>query len=328
MPTFIHGMRLSELFHRDVVAPLLRRRFRRMRYSAGFVGGGSEILGFDDRESTDHQWGLRLSVFVGQRDYDQRRDRVWHMFSVELPVRDRGYSTNFTPPDPNDNGTRRPLFVERGPVNHMIEIETPEIFFRRKLGIDPRARVTDGQWLKFSEQSLLEVTAGKIFHDGLRELRPLRRRFAYYPRNVWLELMARQWHEIGEEEPFVGRTGFRGDEVGSRVIAARLVHRLMQLCFLIERRYAPYSKWLGTAFRDLSCSRGLRPSLERALSAADWQTRQAHLSRAYEFVARLHNALAITMPLPVRVSQFHNRPYQVIHGGDFAAAIRRAASRD
>jgi hypothetical protein len=244
------------------------------------------------------------------------------VLSDELPVAFRGYSTNFTPPDPNDNGTRLPRFVERGPVNHMVEIETSATFVRKKLGIDAFARVTYAQWLAFPQQSLLEVTAGKIFHDGLGKLHPMRRKFAYFPRRVWLELMARQWHEIGEEEPFVGRTGFRGDEIGSRLIAARLVQRLMELSFLIERRYAPYSKWFGTAFARLPRAKRLVPIFQRALAARDWQERERHLSRAYEAVARMHNALHVTPPLLARVSLFHRRPYRVIHGDAFARALR------
>jgi hypothetical protein len=38
------------------------------------------------------------------------------------------------------------------------------------------------------------------------------------------------------------------DETGSAVTAARLVRDCMRLALLIDRRYAPYQKWLGTAF--------------------------------------------------------------------------------
>ena len=37
-----------------------------------------------------------------------------------------------------------------------------------------------------------------------------------------------------------------GDELGSQVVAARLVREIMKLAFLMEKKYAPYSKWLGT----------------------------------------------------------------------------------
>ena len=92
----------------------------------------------------------------------------------------------------------------------------------------------------------------------------------------------------------------------------------------MERTYAPYGKWFGTAFARLACAATLTPTFERVLSAPDWREREAHLSLAYEAVATMHNALAITAPLPTRVAPFHSRPYLVIHGDRFASAIRAA----
>jgi len=40
-----------------------------------------------------------------------------------------------------------------------------------------------------------------------------------------------------------------------RYIWARLVRDAMMLCFLMERRYAPYIKWLGTAFAQIDVRR-------------------------------------------------------------------------
>ena len=35
----------------------------------------------------------------------------------------------------------------------------------------------------------------------------------------------------------------------------------MKLCFLMERQYTPYIKWLGTAFKQLDCAHRLTPIL-------------------------------------------------------------------
>lgn len=35
----------------------------------------------------------------------------------------------------------------------------------------------------------------------------------------------------------------------------------------------------------------------------------------------MHNALGVTPPLSTGVSQYHNRPYLVVHTGRFAAAL-------
>jgi hypothetical protein len=37
----------------------------------------------------------------------------------------------------------------------------------------------------------------------------------------------------------------------------------------------------------------------------------------------MHNSLGITEPLPQKVSHFHNRPFMVFHGDQFAKAILR-----
>jgi len=68
----------------------------------------------------------------------------------------------------------------------------------------------------------------------------------------------------------------------------------MRLCFLQERQYAPYEKWFGTAFQQLEASAELLGVLEAAMNASTWRGREAALSKAYEALARRHNALGIT----------------------------------
>jgi hypothetical protein len=143
---------------------------------------------------------------------------------------------------------------------------------------------------------------------------------------VWLYLLAAQWRRVGHLEAFVGRTGEAGDELGSRLISSSLARDLMRLCFLMERRYAPYAKWFGTAFAHLRCARELGPLLEGALAADTWGRREAYLSRAYEAAARMHNALGVTAPLETGVSKFHGRPYLVLHAERFATAIEAIVS--
>jgi len=57
---WIPGLELSRGFYHDVVRPLLGD----VRHSAGLLGWGSDVLGYDTARSTDHGWGPRLLVFV------------------------------------------------------------------------------------------------------------------------------------------------------------------------------------------------------------------------------------------------------------------------
>ena len=179
-------------------------------------------------------------------------------------------------------------------------------------------------WLTVPEQHLRTLVAGSVFFDGLNVLEPMRRRLAYYPHDVWLYLLAAQWQRIGQEEPFVGRTGIVDDELGSAVIAARLVRDIMRLCFLMERQYAPYPKWFGTAFARLACADTLTSVLQGVAHAAQWQERERYLVAAYETVAAMHNELGITARVPAKVSRFYSRPFWVIQGEAIARVIWEA----
>ena len=94
----------------------------------------------------------------------------------------------------------------------------------------------------------------------------------------------------------------------------------MRLCFLLERRYAPYSKWLGSAFGRLDAASEVSPHLEAALEAADYPAREVGLCGAYECVARRHNGLGLTAVVDPEVRGFHARPFRVIEGDRFAEA--------
>jgi len=110
------------------------------------------------------------------------------------------------------------------------------------------------------------------------------------------------------------------DELGSRVLAARLVRDMMRLCFLLERRYAPYSKWLGTAFRELDACPALEGPLSAALSATGYPEREDALVEAVEELGRRHNALGLTERVDARVRLFHARPFRVLDSGRFVDA--------
>jgi hypothetical protein len=321
MPEFMPGLKLGELFYHEAVRPIIEREFPGLRYTAALIGDGSEILGFDTAMSSDHHWGPRAMLFLSQADLTQHSDALHQAFADNLPHTFHGYSTHFSPPDPNDNGVQRLLLIDTGPVNHRVELMTIEGFFADYLDVDPYSEIEIADWLTFPEQKLRTLTGGAVYHNGLG-LEAIRAKLAYYPRDVWLYLLAAGWARIGQEEAFIGRTGYVGDDLGSQVIAARLVRDMMRLCFLMERQYAPYSKWFGTAFSKLACANGLIPSFRWALLAQNWRERELYLSEAYETLAEMHNALGITEPLPSKVSPFHGRPFKVIHGEWFSDAIK------
>jgi hypothetical protein len=301
---FVPGEELARRFYEEVVAGLVRST----AHSAALVGTGSDVLGFDTERSTDHGWGPRMHVFVGAGDVERVRDAV----DGGLPEEFAGWPVRY---GWNDR-----------PVTSHVVVTTLDEWLPSHLGFDPRRGISTADWLGTPQQILLEVTSGPVLHDGLGELEPLRAALGWYPEEVWLWLLACQWRRIDQEEPFVGRAAEVGDELGSRILAARLARDAMRLCFLQERRYAPYSKWLGSAFAQLRAHESLGQPLRDLVSATDYETREARFVEVVQGLATSHNALGITAPVEESIGLFHERPFRVLGSGRFVDACLERVS--
>jgi hypothetical protein len=277
------GLELARAFHDDVVRPVLESRFPGLVYAAALLGSGSEVLGYDDDTSTDHDWGPRITLFV-----DAPHDEL----ARELPAG--------------------------------VEIATLRAYLDRALGFDPLRPIAARDWLVTPQQILLSLTAGAVLHDGSGELTAARRNLAWYPHDVWLYAMLGHWRRIAQLEPFVGRTGSTGDDLGSRTIAALLVRDLMRLALAQERRYAPYPKWLGRAYAELG--RPERPLLEQALRAEAWRERERALAEAARLAADAHDRLGVTERVGAEPHRFHERPFVVIGADRVCDALRAAGA--
>jgi Domain of unknown function (DUF4037) len=292
---FVPGLELSRQFYHELVRPILDARFPGLPHSAALLGRGSEVLGFDDEMSTDHDWKPRVQLFLREQDQVRHGDGVRDSLRRELPPSFRG-----------------------SPVD--AEVHTVRGYFLHQLAVDVDGEFEARDWLTFPEHGLRMFTAGEVYHDEVG-LQAVRDRLAYYPRDVWLYLLVAGWWRVHPEINLVGRVGSVGDELGSALLGSRLVSDLMRLCFLMEQQYAPYSKWFGTAFSRLNCGPDLSPTLWNVVQAETWPEREEALLAAYEKLAAMHNALQLTDPVSTEVEQLWNRPFKVAWA-DFPGLLR------
>lgn len=315
---FIKGLDLCQAFFTEAVRPLLSHHFPHLRYAAGRLGEGSDVLGCDTPQSRDHDWGPRLTLFLAEEDLPSQAPAIDAMLRQEMPLTILGYPTHY---GRHPDGTTHLEFTDQPPVNHQVEFTTAARFFRDYLALDISQPMQAVDWLLRPSQLLATVRYGRLFHDQIGEVTAVRQQLHFYPHDVWLYLLAGQWTRLAQEEPFVGRTGDVGDDLGSRLIAARQVHNLMRLAFLLEKAYAPYSKWFGTAFARLPCAADLRPLFDQVWQAASWQPREQALNQATRYLARWHNRLQLTEPLPEAERWFYERPYRIMHADQYANAL-------
>ncbi|GAB2495736.1 DUF4037 domain-containing protein [Promicromonospora xylanilytica] len=292
------GTEIAHAYWADVVRPILERTLPDVPRAAGRLGTGSDVLGLDDDTSRDHDWGLRLTLLVP----GDRADEVDEVLAASLPAEYQGWPTAF------------PLTWDPA-ARHRVEVATPAGFVRSRTGLDVGAGLTVPDWLSLTGQSVLEVTAGPVFEDTAGEITALREQLDWYPQDVWLHVLAADWARVGQELPFVGRTGQRGDDLGSRLIAARLVTALVRLGFLLERRWPPYPKWAGTLFARLPVAPSATGVLADALAASGWQARDAALRAACEALHERQRAVGLPTLDGPACEDFYDRPFTGLRDG-------------
>ncbi len=302
------GIALARAFYHDVVADLLARMRPGMPYAAARLGSGSDVLGLDDDVSRDHDWGLRLALLVPAPEVAA----VDALLAEHLPESYAGHPVRFAT-------TWQPT------QRHQVEVATAAAFATSRLGVDASRPLTPGEWLCLTGQSVLEVTAGEVFVDTAGELTEIRRRLQWYPDDVWLHVLAADWDALSEELPFIGRTALRGDELGSRVLTARLVGIAMHLGFLLERTWPPYPKWFGTQFARLPRAGTIIPELRDALTHNDFPARQQALIAVLNALLALQRERGLPAP-STAVQPFYTRT-DIVGTTDVAGQLR-AAIRD
>ena len=313
---FVAGAQLSRRFYAEAVRPLLDAEFPGLPHAAAHLGEGSDVLGYDTAMSRDHGWGPAVTLFLPEAAAGVA-PAIRSMLDARLPDVFCGYPTGFAP-HPADPASQ---VMTLGAPERRVRTTTVRAFARRQLDWDPANPLSVADWLSFPSQQLLGVTAGPMHYDGVGELTRMRERLAWYPTDLWRYLLAAGWTRLGEEEHLMGRAGHAGDELGSAVIGARLARDLMALAFLLERRYAPYPKWFGTAFARLELAAALRPVLEDLIAAPTWPERQDACAAAAGMLVRRQNELDLCAPVDPRPRLFYERPFWVIDGDRVAAAL-------
>jgi hypothetical protein len=189
------GLDLNERYYREAVRPVLDTHFPDLAHSAALIGWSSEVQGFDDDTSTDHNWGPRFWLFLSSEDAKKYSDEVDKCLSDNLPAEFLGYPTAF------DYIEQR---GERKYHRHNINIDTVAEYFKQYLGADLRDRTLAGGLAYLSAAQITGVTNGRVFYDGLGELERARDLLAYYPREKLAgaySLVIRRFNGLGIVEP-------------------------------------------------------------------------------------------------------------------------------
>lgn len=234
------GLALSERYFTQAALPLLRAHLPELagRCAAGLcaggldVGCGSEVYGYDDLLSRDHNWGPRFFLFLSEPDYAQYADAVRTLFAQRLPAAFEG------------------LMIAPTTAQAMhFHVTSPLRNAQATLDISSLP-VSDTDWYVIPEHRLAEYAAGSVYYDPLEMLRPLKARMAQYPANVLRKRLAGAFfmmHAAGNAL----RCAKRGEFAACRGYVDMAVASAQRAALLLHRRYTPHIKWRMRALREL-----------------------------------------------------------------------------
>ena len=250
------GLELSEKFYFEYGEHMIRESFPQLeKYIAtGLVGSGSECFGFDDDFSADHDFEPGFCIFIpGEDIVDSKTAFLLERAYAKLPKEFLGYKRNvLSPVGGNRHG--------------VIRISD---FLKDKTGTSNGVlKLMD--WFFVPEQSLAELTNGKVFFDGFGALTEIRERFAYLPEDVRLKKLAGNLLLMGQSGQYTyNRCINRGDSAAAQLSAIEFVKCTINVIFLLNKTYAPYYKWSFNALKKQKKLCELSDSLEYIISSGN-----------------------------------------------------------
>ena len=231
------GLDLSREYFETCGVPMIRNCFGNYenRIAAGCVGPGSECFGFDDEISRDHDWGPGFCLWLTSEDYAAIGDDLQTAYN-RLPSTFKGFGPRITSP---------------GEENR-VGVRSIHSFYSQYTGLD-HAPSGNVEWLRIPDQALATCTNGMVFSDRLGIFSKWRQNILqYYPEDVRLKKMASRCFTMAQTGQYnFLRSTQRGEYFTARYSEIKFCLDAISLVFLLNKKYAPFYKWMHRAVRYL-----------------------------------------------------------------------------
>ena len=239
----MNGLAVARQYYRTVGRPALQAQFPGLlpRMAFGLAGEGSECFGFDDALSRDHDWGAGFCIWLDEADFRQYGAQVQTAYAA-LPAEQAGF----------------PVRQEGEYGSGRVGCLCTQQWYRRYTGL-PEGPRTLAEWRRVPEAFLATAVNGEVFDDPLGQFSAVRDRLlAYYPEDVRCKKIAARAAVMAQAGQYnYHRCVKRGEMVAAQLALAEFMRAGMSMVYLLNRRYAPFYKWMHRGLEGL-------PKLPRA----------------------------------------------------------------
>ena len=233
----MRGIELSKAYFEEFGRPMLERDFAQYigKMAIGLVGHGSECFGFDDVISTDHDFEPGFCIWITDEDEKEFGFKLFRAYS-KLPKEYRGIKCL----EHSALGSK-----EKG-------VHTISEFFLTYTG-RRGAPETWQDWLYTPSHYFAEATNGEIFFDAYGEFSRIRNEILHgMPEDVRLKRIASCALHMAQSGQYNYKRCINHGEPGAaRLALDEFIRNCAEIVFLLEKRHAPYYKWIFRAMREL-----------------------------------------------------------------------------
>lgn len=233
---FKNGLELCEAFYQEFGVPMIRTRFPAYEsvIAAGLVGEGSDCFGFDDEVSRDHDFGPGFCMWLTDQTYDEIGEELQKAYE-ELPTAYMGIARFST-----------------AKAQKRVGVFRISDFYNSLIGLAD-VPATHSQWLFLEDYRLASAVNGKVFRDDLGEFTRIRNGILkYYPEEVRLRKIAREAALMAQSGQYnYSRMLGRGETVTVQIALSEFLKHTMAMIYLLNRKYAPFYKWMHKGLYNL-----------------------------------------------------------------------------
>lgn len=230
------GLELSrryyETYGREMLAqfPELEKE-----YAVGLVGRGSECFGFDDEISKDHDYGPSFCIWLRREVYEKCGTKVQKAYE-DMPA--------------EFSGVPGRVMEETG--QGRVGALCLEDFYYGLLGTE-HVPQTNLEWLRLQDEHLSTATNGEVFEDRSGVFSRMREGLlSYYPEDVRIKKITARMARMSRAGQYnYMRAMRRGERVAAELFLHEFIRESMQLVYLLNRRYAPFDKWIHKGMKEL-----------------------------------------------------------------------------
>ena len=250
---YMQGIEIAEKFYNEYGRKMIGELFSEYegRIAVGLVGNGSDCFGYDDEISRDHDFEPGFMMWLNQEDYDElnfKLSREYDKLPKEYLGLHRDKETSF--------------------LSSRYGAKNIGDFYNEYTGKNGET-LSNIEWLKIPEYSLAAATNGKVFRDDLGEFSSIRNYILHgMPEDVRLKKIAMRGALMAQSGQYNYLRSMKHGERGAASLAlGEFVKNSCYMLFLLNKKHAPFYKWLFRGVKDLEILSELNQDLEYILTS-------------------------------------------------------------